>query len=128
MHLPTPIQTYFTAKAPQDGEAFAAAFAAEAIVHDEGQIHRGPEEIRAWWLAAKSRTRTYFFDRLENHNNREPVDVTMPGITVEHIFPQMPPSPQRSDGGDRLPYDALHVAGRPDREMAAQSAFLHALR
>ena len=32
--------------------------------------------------STKSRTRTYFFDRLENHNNREPVDVTMPGITV----------------------------------------------
>jgi uncharacterized protein with ParB-like and HNH nuclease domain len=40
--------------------------------------------------STKSRTRTYFFDRLENHNNREPVDVTMPGITVEHIFPQNP--------------------------------------
>lgn len=44
----------------------------------------------------KSRTRTYFFDRLENHNNREFVDVTMPGITVEHIFPQNPESGWRS--------------------------------
>lgn len=42
--------------------------------------------------STKSRTRTYFFDRLENHNNREPVDVTTPGITVEHIFPQNPES------------------------------------
>ncbi len=66
MHLPSPIQTYFTAKAPQDGEAFAAAFAAEAVVHDEGQIHRGPEQIRAWWLAAKARYR----------HNAEPLDVT----------------------------------------------------
>jgi len=40
--------------------------------------------------STKSRTRTYFFDRLENHNNRELVDVTIPGITVEHIFPQNP--------------------------------------
>lgn len=40
--------------------------------------------------STKSRTRTYFFDRLENHNNREPVDVTLPGITIEHIFPQNP--------------------------------------
>lgn len=46
--------------------------------------------------STKSRTRTYFFDRLENHNNREPVDVTMPGITVEHIFPQNPESGWRS--------------------------------
>ena len=40
--------------------------------------------------SVKGRTRTYFFDRLENHNNREIVDVTVPGITVEHIFPQNP--------------------------------------
>lgn len=40
--------------------------------------------------STKSRTRTYLFDRLENHNNREIVDVTVPEITVEHIFPQNP--------------------------------------
>jgi uncharacterized protein with ParB-like and HNH nuclease domain len=40
--------------------------------------------------STKSRTRTYFFDRLENHKNRELVDVTVPSITVEHIFPQNP--------------------------------------
>ncbi|TKA95286.1 nuclear transport factor 2 family protein [Cereibacter changlensis] len=57
MHLPDPIRTYFTAKAPQDGETFAAAFAADAIVHDEARKHRGPEEIRAWWLAAKAKYR-----------------------------------------------------------------------
>lgn len=47
--------------------------------------------------STKSRTRTYFFDRLENHNNREFVDVTMPGITVEHIFPQNPEPGWRGD-------------------------------
>ena len=46
--------------------------------------------------STKSRTRTYFFDRLENHNNRELVDVTVPGITVEHIFPQNPEAGWRS--------------------------------
>lgn len=40
--------------------------------------------------SVKGRTRIYFFDKLENHNNREIVDVTVPGITVEHIFPQNP--------------------------------------
>ncbi len=44
----------------------------------------------------KGRTRTYFFDRLENHNNREIVDVTVPGITIEHIFPQNPDSEWRN--------------------------------
>lgn len=47
--------------------------------------------------STKSRTRTYFFDRLENHNNREFVDVAMPGITVEHIFPQNPEPGWRGD-------------------------------
>ena len=66
MHLPSPIHTYFTARAPQDGEAFAAAFAAEAQVKDEGQTHRGPQAIRDWWLAAKAKYR----------HHAEPLDVT----------------------------------------------------
>lgn len=57
MKLPASIQTYFTAEPPQDAEAFAAAFATDAIVRDEGRIHRGPEEIRAWWQAARARYR-----------------------------------------------------------------------
>lgn len=57
MHLPTPIRTYFTAQAPQDGDALAAAFAPDAIVFDEGQTHRGPDQIRQWWLAAKGKYR-----------------------------------------------------------------------
>jgi hypothetical protein len=55
MTLPPPIQTYFTAKAPADAPAFAAAFAPDAQVQDEGQTHRGPAEICAWWLAAKAK-------------------------------------------------------------------------
>ncbi|TGN56937.1 nuclear transport factor 2 family protein [Paracoccus liaowanqingii] len=55
MHLPTPIRTYFTARAPQDGDTLAAAFAPHAIVHDEGHDHRGTQAIRNWWLAAKAK-------------------------------------------------------------------------
>lgn len=57
MHLPTPIQTYFTANPPQDVPTFAAAFAPDAIVHDEGHIHRGPQEICAWWQASMEKYR-----------------------------------------------------------------------
>lgn len=57
MNLPTPIQTYFTARAPQDGARLAAAFAEDAIVHDEGHTHHGPEAIRAWWQAAEEKYR-----------------------------------------------------------------------
>lgn len=54
MTLPASIRTCFTAEAPQDGALFRAAFAPDAIVHDEGQSHHGPAEIEAWWRAAKA--------------------------------------------------------------------------
>lgn len=38
----------------------------------------------------KPKTRAYFFDKLENHNNKEHVDVSSSDITIEHIFPQNP--------------------------------------
>lgn len=56
--------------------------------------------------STKSRTRTYFFERLENHNNRESVDVTIPDITIEHIFPQNP-DPAWHIGLDADEYDLL---------------------
>jgi hypothetical protein len=55
MTLPDPIQTYFAARAPQDATAFAAAFAADAVVQDEGASHHGPDQIVAWWQAAKAK-------------------------------------------------------------------------
>lgn len=57
MQLPTPIRTYFAAQAPQDGDALAAVFVPDAIVQDEGHSHRGHQEIRDWWLAAKAKYR-----------------------------------------------------------------------
>ena len=57
MHLPPPIRTYFTAQAPQDRDALVAAFAEEAVVHDEGRTYRGPQAIGDWWLAAKAKYR-----------------------------------------------------------------------
>ena len=39
----------------------------------------------------KSKNRTYFLERLENHNNAERVSIEQsPNITIEHIFPQKP--------------------------------------
>ena len=89
MHLPAPIRTYFTAEAPRDGAAFAAAFAPDAIVHDEGHIHRGPEEIRLWWQAAKAKYR----------HRAEPLDLTRdrrqdPGPRPgQRRFPRQPRDP-----------------------------------
>jgi uncharacterized protein with ParB-like and HNH nuclease domain len=38
----------------------------------------------------KSKTRSYYFELMENYNNKEYVDVTSSDITIEHIFPQNP--------------------------------------
>lgn len=38
----------------------------------------------------KAKNRNYLFEQLENFNNREYVDTSNDGITVEHIFPQNP--------------------------------------
>lgn len=38
----------------------------------------------------KAKNRSYLFELLENHNNREWVDTSNEQITVEHIFPQTP--------------------------------------
>lgn len=66
MTLPDAIQTYFTAKAPQEAATFAAAFAPDAVVHDEGHLHRGPAEITQWWQAARAKHR----------HRAEPLDLT----------------------------------------------------
>ncbi len=66
MQLPAPIRTYFEAHPPQDAQALAAAFAPDAVVHDEHRTHRGPEEILAWWQAAKAQYR----------HKAEPLDLT----------------------------------------------------
>jgi ketosteroid isomerase-like protein len=86
MQLPTPIRTYFTAEAPRDGEAFAAAFAPEAIVHDEGHIHRGPAEIRAWWQAAKEK----YHHRAEPLELTRTADKTLVRARVSGDFPGSP--------------------------------------
>lgn len=38
----------------------------------------------------QAKNRMYFFELLENYNNREHVDINSPNITIEHIFPQTP--------------------------------------
>lgn len=48
----------------------------------------------------KSKNRTYLLERLENHQNREPVKIDgNPDITIEHIFPQTPDPKWKVDLG-----------------------------
>lgn len=46
----------------------------------------------------KPKNRTYFLQRLENHNNKEPVQIEgNSDITIEHIFPQTPDAKWKHD-------------------------------
>ncbi len=46
--LPEAIQGYFRAVDDDDTDALVACFADDAEVADEGNVRRGPDEIRAW--------------------------------------------------------------------------------
>ena len=49
----------------------------------------------------KSKNRTYFLERLENYENKEPVIIDgNPDITIEHIFPQNPDPKWKIDLGE----------------------------
>ncbi|MDH2328139.1 nuclear transport factor 2 family protein [Cereibacter sp. SYSU M97828] len=81
MDLPEPIDRFFRAT---DGATLASAFAAHAVVHDEGETHRGPDAIRAWWQSGK--------DRYCHSTRPEAID----GTTVHaHVSGDFPGSPAR---------------------------------
>ncbi len=86
MQLPAPIRTYFEAQPPQDAQALAAAFAPDAVVHDEHRTHRGPEEILAWWQAAKAQYR----HRAEPLDLADAADKTVVRAQVSGDFPGSP--------------------------------------
>ena len=52
--LPDPIAAYFAAD-PQNPEALARCFTAQAVVKDEGHTHLGLDAIKAWKAAASAK-------------------------------------------------------------------------
>ena len=48
MNLPTPIEAYFEANAHLNAAAMLSPFADDAVVRDEGHIHKGAEAVQAW--------------------------------------------------------------------------------
>ncbi len=48
MKMPHAISAYAQATHARDNDAFGALFTQDAIVHDEGQEHRGVAAIRRW--------------------------------------------------------------------------------
>lgn len=55
MQLPEPIRAYLHADQENDAKAVVAAFAADAVVRDEGQTHVGRTAIEKWWRDAKAK-------------------------------------------------------------------------
>jgi hypothetical protein len=55
MTLDAAIARYFATADGSDPAAFASAFAADAIVQDEGHTYRGRDEITAWRDAANAK-------------------------------------------------------------------------
>ena len=49
LSLPTPIGAYFKGNGDLDTSAMLAPFAADAVVRDERQTHRGTDALRAAW-------------------------------------------------------------------------------
>jgi ketosteroid isomerase-like protein len=48
MYLPEPLSDYFRAANAGNADDASACFAADAVVHDEGEEHRGQAAIRDW--------------------------------------------------------------------------------
>ena len=55
--LPPTIARFIDASNARDLDAAIACFAADAVVEDEGETHRGLDEVRAWKQATEDRYR-----------------------------------------------------------------------
>jgi SnoaL-like domain len=86
MKLPDAVKAYFDADKSTDADVLVSAFSETAVVHDEGETHRGQEPIRLWWLEAK---------RKYSHT-AEPISATADGkgisvlANVSGNFPNSP--------------------------------------
>ena len=60
MKLPEIIASLLAAQDKFDSKAFAENFSEDAIVHDEGKIHRGKAEIRKWNESTNAKYKTRY--------------------------------------------------------------------
>lgn len=90
-NLPEPIAAYIAAENHGDPQSVARCFAKDAIVHDEGQTHRGMAAIGRWSAA----TRQKYAHRIEPLSCVEEGDAyrvlnrlagTFPGSPIELEF------------------------------------------
>ena len=93
LKVPQPVASYLAAENTKDAEKLALCFAEDAVVHDEGQDHRGRAAIQQW----KQEVDTKYRYVLEPLNALVAGDVVrvrtrltgkFPGspVEVDHIF------------------------------------------
>lgn len=55
LSIPAAITDYFNAANDQDADGAARCFSPDGVVRDDGEIHQGTQEIRAWTEAASKK-------------------------------------------------------------------------
>jgi ketosteroid isomerase-like protein len=99
MKMPLAPKAYFDADTSRDADALVEAFAADAIVRDEGAAHKGHDAIRTWWTEAKAK-----YDHVaEPFEAEEDGDVVTVRAKVSGRFPNSPAT---------LKYDFRIIAGK----------------
>ncbi len=80
MNLPPTIARFVNTSNARDVGAFVTCFAADAVVEDEGRMHRGLDEVRAWKQATQDSYR-YTIEpiRLEKRNGDTVLAATLAG-------------------------------------------------
>ena len=93
LHLPKPIEVYFSSENAHDISAVEQCFAANAVVRDERQTIRGLDAIRAWRTeTAEKYSHTVEPIAMSTRDGRmivrAKVTGTFPGspIELDHIF------------------------------------------
>jgi hypothetical protein len=86
MDLPATIARFIEASNARDLDASVACFAADVVVEDEGQTHRGIDEARAW----KRETEERFRYTIEPNGVDERGGQTVVAATLAGNFPGSP--------------------------------------
>ncbi len=86
LSIPEPIALYFAVSNGADDTSLLQCFAADAVVRDEAQTHRGHQAILAWLRAARKKFE-YRVEPLEVSQDGGHVTV---GTRVEGNFPGSP--------------------------------------
>lgn len=53
--IPQPIAAYLTAESNHNADAVVQCFTVDAIVQDDGKLHRGHDQIRKWNISTTDR-------------------------------------------------------------------------